>query len=93
MLIIFDVFYRSGDRVPLLCIDKHPTQPHLIATGGQDGVLGLWDMRQEQYPVTLLQAHDAEGMKRAIYRKKRSQDLIALDVSYIRRKHTRINSS
>ncbi|XP_028413441.1 nucleoporin Nup43-like [Dendronephthya gigantea] len=50
----------SGDRVPLLCIDKHPTQPHLIVTGGQDGVLGLWDMRQERYPVTLLEAHSAE---------------------------------
>ena len=56
------LFYRSGDRVPLLCIDKHPTQPHLIVTGGQDGVLGLWDMRQERYPVTLLEAHSSESI-------------------------------
>lgn len=46
----------------MLCIDKHPTQPHLIVTGGQDGVLGLWDMRQDRYPVTLLEAHSAESM-------------------------------
>ncbi|XP_046848193.1 nucleoporin Nup43-like [Xenia sp. Carnegie-2017] len=52
--------FLSGDRVPLLCVDKHPTQPHLIVTGGQDGVLGVWDMRQERYPVTLLEAHSAE---------------------------------
>lgn len=45
----------------MLCVDKHPTQPHLIVTGGQDGVLGLWDMRQEKYPVTLLEAHSAES--------------------------------
>ena len=51
----------SGDRVSLLCVDKHPTQPHLLAAGGQDGVLSIWDMRQELYPVTLLEAHAAEG--------------------------------
>ncbi|KAK3747753.1 hypothetical protein QZH41_008783 [Actinostola sp. cb2023] len=50
----------SGDRVPLLCIDKHPTQPHLLATGSQDGVLSIWDVRQEHYPVTLLEGHSAE---------------------------------
>ena len=52
---------RSGDRVSLLCVDKHPTQPHLLAAGGQDGVLSIWDMRQELYPVTLLEAHCAES--------------------------------
>ncbi|XP_073255676.1 nucleoporin Nup43-like [Porites lutea] len=50
----------SGERVSLLCVDKHPTQPHLLAAGGQDGVLSIWDMRQELYPVTLLEAHAAE---------------------------------
>lgn len=51
----------SGDRVSLLCVDKHPMQPHLLAAGGQDGVLSIWDMRQELYPVTLLEAHAAES--------------------------------
>jgi len=52
---------RAGERVPLHCIDRHPTQPHIVATGGQDGALSLWDMRQEKYPVTLLTAHSADG--------------------------------
>ena len=50
---------RSGDRVPLLCVDKHPTQSHLLAAGGQDGVVSIWDLRQKLYPVTLLAAHEA----------------------------------
>ncbi|XP_067049328.1 nucleoporin Nup43-like [Acropora muricata] len=54
------IMLLSGDRVSLLCVDKHPTQPHLLAAGGQDGVLSIWDMRQELYPVTLLEAHKAE---------------------------------
>ena len=53
---------RSGDRVPLLCVDKHPTQSHLLAAGGQDGVVSIWDLRQKLYPVTLLEAHKAESM-------------------------------
>ena len=57
----------SGDRVSLLCVDKHPTQPHLLAAGGQDGVLSIWDMRQELYPVTLLEAHAAESKSKAVF--------------------------
>ena len=58
---LFLFLNSSGDRVSLLCVDKHPTQPHLLAAGGQDGVLSIWDMRQELYPVTLLEAHAAES--------------------------------
>ncbi|XP_077977336.1 nucleoporin Nup43-like [Glandiceps talaboti] len=50
-------FILTGERIPLHCIDKHPNQPHIVATGGQDGVLAIWDMRQDKYPVTLLDAH------------------------------------
>ncbi|XP_070568783.1 nucleoporin Nup43-like isoform X2 [Ptychodera flava] len=50
-------FILSGERIPLHCIDKHPNQPHIVATGGEDGVLTIWDMRQESFPVTLLDAH------------------------------------
>ena len=60
-------FYSSGDRVSLLCVDKHPTQPHLLAAGGQDGVLSIWDMRQELYPVTLLEAHAAESKTSPVF--------------------------
>ncbi|KFW76951.1 Nucleoporin Nup43, partial [Manacus vitellinus] len=50
----------SGDRVPLHCVDRHPNQQHIVATGGQDGMLSIWDIRQGTMPVSLLNAHEAE---------------------------------
>ncbi|XP_064216649.1 nucleoporin Nup43 isoform X3 [Aotus nancymaae] len=50
----------TGDRVPLHCIDRHPNQQHVVATGGQDGMLSIWDVRQGTMPVSLLKAHEAE---------------------------------
>ena len=52
---------RSGDCIGLQCVDNHPTQPHIVATGGQDGTLCIWDMRQDRFPVTLLDAHSAHS--------------------------------
>ncbi|KAI0237410.1 Nucleoporin Nup43 [Lamellibrachia satsuma] len=54
------VFQPTGDRVSLHCVDKHPTQQHIVATGGQDGTLCTWDMRQDRFPVSLLSAHTAD---------------------------------
>ena len=48
-------------------MDQHPTQPHIVATGGQDGTLYLWDMRQEKYPITLLEAHSSNSKTVFIY--------------------------
>lgn len=50
----------TGDTVPLHCVDKHPGQPHVLATGGQDGMLCIWDLRQDKYPATLLNAHSGD---------------------------------
>lgn len=51
---------RSGeDPVPLQCVAKHPGQHHIVATGGEDGMLCIWDLRQENYPINPLQAHSA----------------------------------
>jgi WD40 repeat protein len=52
---------RTGDRVPLHCVDRHPDQQHVVATGGQDGMLSIWDVRQGTMPVSLLKAHEAES--------------------------------
>lgn len=52
---------RTGDRVPLHCVDRHPNQQHVVATGGQDGMLSIWDVRQGTMPVSLLKAHEAES--------------------------------
>lgn len=49
----------SGEQTPLQCVTRHPTQHHIVATGAYDGVLSLWDLRQEKFPVTPLEAHSA----------------------------------
>uniref|UniRef100_A0A8C8SG56 Nucleoporin 43 n=1 Tax=Pelusios castaneus TaxID=367368 RepID=A0A8C8SG56_9SAUR len=54
------IFSLTGDRIPLHCVDRHPSQQHIVATGGQDGMLSIWDVRQGSMPVSLLNAHDAE---------------------------------
>jgi len=50
----------SGNACPLLSIDKHPNQPHILVTGHGDGVIGIWDIRQDHAPVTLIDAHESE---------------------------------
>uniref|UniRef100_A0A3P9JJ22 Nucleoporin 43 n=1 Tax=Oryzias latipes TaxID=8090 RepID=A0A3P9JJ22_ORYLA len=50
----------SGDRAPLHCVDRHPNQQHIVATGGQDGMLCVWDVRQGGTPISLMEAHSAE---------------------------------
>lgn len=54
------VLTLSGNACPLLSVDKHPNQPHILVTGHGDGVIGIWDVRQEKAPVTLIDAHQAE---------------------------------
>ena len=54
-------FERSGDRVPIMSVDRHPDQSHVLITGSADGVIGIWDIRQEKSPVTLIDAHKSEG--------------------------------
>lgn len=48
----------SGELTSLHSVDRHPGQPHIVATGSGDGVLGIWDLRQEKSPVSLLEAHN-----------------------------------
>ncbi|KAJ8008973.1 hypothetical protein DPEC_G00083980 [Dallia pectoralis] len=50
----------TGDRVPLHCVARHPNQQHIVATGGQDGMLCIWDVRQGKMPFSLMEAHSAE---------------------------------
>ncbi|KAK7494805.1 hypothetical protein BaRGS_00013932 [Batillaria attramentaria] len=51
------IFSVTEDHWSLLCVDKHPGQPHVVATGGQDGSLTIWDLRQDRFPMTALEAH------------------------------------
>ncbi|KAH0622372.1 hypothetical protein JD844_024628 [Phrynosoma platyrhinos] len=54
------IFSLTGERIPLHCVDRHPSQQHIVATGSQDGMLSIWDVRQGSMPVSLLNAHEAE---------------------------------
>ncbi|XP_053315942.1 nucleoporin Nup43 [Spea bombifrons] len=54
------IFSVTGDRIPLHCVDRHPSQQHIVATGGQDGMLCIWDVRQSRMPISLMNAHKAE---------------------------------
>ncbi|XP_033075368.1 nucleoporin Nup43-like [Trachypithecus francoisi] len=50
----------TSDRVTLHCVGRHPNEQHVVATGGQDGILSIWNVRQGTMPVSLLKAHEAE---------------------------------
>ncbi|XP_038078808.1 nucleoporin Nup43-like [Patiria miniata] len=52
------VFLLTGEKTALHCVDRHPTQAHLVAAGSQNSVLNMWDMRREKYPVTLFDGHE-----------------------------------
>ncbi|KAJ3606609.1 hypothetical protein NHX12_026130 [Muraenolepis orangiensis] len=54
------ILSQTGDRVPLHCVARHPNQQHIVATGGQDGMLCIWDARQGNAPTSLMEAHTAE---------------------------------
>ncbi|XP_067876279.1 nucleoporin Nup43 isoform X2 [Heterodontus francisci] len=54
------IYSLTGERVPLHCVDRHPNQQHIVGTGGQDGTLCIWDVRQGSIPISLLDAHSAE---------------------------------
>lgn len=53
------IFLVTGKKVALHCVDRHPTQPHLVAAGGEDGTLSMWDLRKEHLPVTLFDSHES----------------------------------
>lgn len=56
-------FNRSRELSILTCMDKHPSQNHLIATGGVDGILNIYDLRQEGVPVTIMEGHHGSTSK------------------------------
>ncbi|XP_070189905.1 nucleoporin Nup43-like isoform X2 [Littorina saxatilis] len=53
------IFSATDDHWSLLCVDKHPGQLHVVATGSQDGTLTVWDLRQNRFPMTTLDAHQS----------------------------------
>ena len=56
------IIVSSDTPTALRSVDCHPAQGHVIATGGADGCVTLFDVRKECAPVTRLQIHDNDGM-------------------------------
>ncbi|XP_066595780.1 nucleoporin Nup43 [Prorops nasuta] len=45
-------------KVEATSIVHHPTQRHIIVAGGGDGSITFWDLRQINYPIPPLNAHE-----------------------------------
>ncbi|XP_076825574.1 nucleoporin Nup43-like [Clavelina lepadiformis] len=54
------VMSSSETLVALRCVDQHPTQSYILASGGSDGCVTLFDIRKECSPLTKLQIHDED---------------------------------
>uniref|UniRef100_H2ZMM3 Uncharacterized protein n=1 Tax=Ciona savignyi TaxID=51511 RepID=H2ZMM3_CIOSA len=54
------IMVSSDHLAALRSVDHHATQAHVLATGGADGCVTLFDTRKECAPVTKLQVHDEE---------------------------------
>jgi len=52
-------FLLSNDQVAITCLSRHPSQGHIVISGGENGFLAVWDLRQGKHPTTLLSAHQA----------------------------------
>ena len=57
------VVCRSGDFNVLNCLDKHPSQNHIVATGAYNGTLAVFDLRQSDVPITILEGHGSSSSK------------------------------
>ena len=55
------VMSSSETLVALRCVDQHPTQSYILASGGSDGCVTLFDIRKECSPLTKLQIHDEDS--------------------------------
>ncbi|KAK4311054.1 hypothetical protein Pmani_017433 [Petrolisthes manimaculis] len=49
---------HSIDQVGVYDLAVHPTQQHLVAAGGDDGALAIWDLRHTTQPFTIIAAHN-----------------------------------
>ncbi|XP_023239893.1 nucleoporin Nup43-like [Centruroides sculpturatus] len=57
------ILLLTGGQSAVTCMAQHPTQWHTLGTGGEDGLLYIWDLRQDRQPITLLNAHSMAMME------------------------------
>ncbi|XP_037787495.1 nucleoporin Nup43-like [Penaeus monodon] len=51
-------FIEFSFQIAVCHLAGHPTQQHLVAAGGEDGAMAIWDMRNIAQPITLISAHN-----------------------------------
>ncbi|XP_023945153.2 nucleoporin Nup43 [Bicyclus anynana] len=73
-------FLLAGDELAATCIVHHPTQPHIILAGSESGALAVWDLRMNQFPTSLLNAH-AAGITEMQFHPENPNKLITSSVS------------
>jgi len=64
------IMVSSETLVALCAVDHNPTQGHILATGGADGCVTLFDSRKECAPVTKLQIHKEDGEREILLKKR-----------------------
>lgn len=61
-------------------IAHHPTQRHIVIAGGGDGSLTVWDLRQNTYPISQLNAH-AKAVSEILFHPDRPENLFTCSMS------------
>lgn len=61
-------------------ITHHPTQRHIVAAGGGDGSLTVWDLRQSTYPISQLMAHD-QAISEVIFHPDRPDNIFTCSIN------------
>lgn len=73
-------FLLAGDELAATCITNHPTLPHILLAGSESGALAVWDLRMNQFPSSLLNAHSA-GVSEMQFHPENPHKLITSSVS------------
>ncbi|KAJ8735233.1 hypothetical protein PYW07_006853 [Mythimna separata] len=73
-------FLLAGDELAATCIIHHPTQPHIILAGSESGSLAVWDLRMNQFPTSLVNAH-AMGVSEMQFHPENPHKLLTCSIS------------
>ncbi|KAJ8736673.1 hypothetical protein PYW08_007329 [Mythimna loreyi] len=73
-------FLLAGDELAATCIIHHPTQPHIILAGSESGSLAVWDLRMNQFPTSLVNAHSM-GVSEMQFHPENPHKLLTCSVS------------
>ncbi|XP_034952002.1 pre-mRNA-splicing factor ATP-dependent RNA helicase DHX15 isoform X2 [Chelonus insularis] len=61
-------------------ITHHPTQRHIVAAGGGDGSLSIWDLRQNTLPISQLLAH-SHAISEVMFHPDRPDNLFTCSIN------------